>query len=415
MRRLFILVLVLLLGSVALVGMIQSDPGYVLLSYGRTTMEMSIWVGLALLLFFNLLFYLVVRGARKLWTGGGVLSGWVSDRRRNRGQRLTRLGLLSYLEGNWSRASRVLARSAPESEAPLVNYLVAARAAHQLRDPDQVEENLLGAEAEATGSPALALTRAELALDGCDYEAALDALQGLDTPGHSRAAYLRLLSRAQRGAGRWEELAGLLPQLRKQRVLDADEQAAWQREVHGELLSAAAAAATGDGGESLRSAWSACPAALRDDAELQGEYLSGLLAADQAEEVEKQLRRILKQSWDSGLVRLYGLTPGGDPARRLKVAEGWRQKHDDDAALHLTLGRLSLRSELWGQARERFEKSLELQPDPETAAELARLLGALGEEANGARYYRQGLELALPALPELPLPGGPSMQQAQSA
>ena len=77
----------------------------------------------------------------------------------------------------------------------------------------------------------------------------------------------------------------------------------------------------------------------------------------------------------------------------------------------LCLGRLSLRNDLWGQARDYFETSHRLQPNAETCAELARLLFSLGEREKSAQYYREGLLLRETDLPDLPLP---ARQQARS-
>ena len=68
------------------------------------------------------------------------------------------------------------------------------------------------------------------------------------------------------------------------------------------------------------------------------------------------------------------------------------------------MGRLSLRNNLWGKARDYFETSHRLQPSAETCAELARLLFSLGERELSAQFYREGLLLRETNLPELPLP-----------
>ena len=77
MRRLFLVVLLSLLAAVGLVALIESDPGYILISYGLTTIETSLWVGLLLLVVFNLLFYVGLRLLRKLLATRGVISDWL--------------------------------------------------------------------------------------------------------------------------------------------------------------------------------------------------------------------------------------------------------------------------------------------------------------------------------------------------
>jgi HemY protein len=79
-RRLFLLVLATLLAAVGLVALIEADPGYVLVSYGLHTMETSLWVGLLLLLVFNLLFYYLWRSLHRLLATRGALNNWLSMR-----------------------------------------------------------------------------------------------------------------------------------------------------------------------------------------------------------------------------------------------------------------------------------------------------------------------------------------------
>ena len=52
MRRLFLMLLLTLLAAVGLVALIERDPGYILVSWGLTTIETSLWVGRLLLLVF---------------------------------------------------------------------------------------------------------------------------------------------------------------------------------------------------------------------------------------------------------------------------------------------------------------------------------------------------------------------------
>ena len=57
MRKLFLLLLVALLAGVGVVAMIETEPGYVLVSYGNYTLETSVWVGAVLLLLLMLTIY----------------------------------------------------------------------------------------------------------------------------------------------------------------------------------------------------------------------------------------------------------------------------------------------------------------------------------------------------------------------
>ncbi len=147
MRRVFAYALVALLLGVGVVALIETDPGYILMAYGNYTLETSLWVGLLMLALFTLVVYLVVRLLRRLLAGQHSLAGWFSDRKSRQSARLTNRGLINFIEGNWNKARRQLLRGATHSDAPLLNYLVAARASHRVGELDKVREYLGAAEA----------------------------------------------------------------------------------------------------------------------------------------------------------------------------------------------------------------------------------------------------------------------------
>jgi HemY protein len=84
MRRLFLVMLVMLLGGVGLVALIENDPGYVLFSYGNYTLETSLWVGLILLALVYFLMHLLMRLLRRVFATREFFSEWMSRRAYSR-------------------------------------------------------------------------------------------------------------------------------------------------------------------------------------------------------------------------------------------------------------------------------------------------------------------------------------------
>lgn len=400
MPLLFLLSLVVLLSGVGLVALIKSDPGYVLISYGLTTVEMSLWVGLILLLLFNIVCYAFFRLVRKLMAGRGSFANWRQGRRSRKGQQLTSKGLLSYMQGDWKEARRVLARAAPQSDTPALNYLMAARASHALRDNDKVEHYLgAAALADTRASRVAALTRAELLLQVGRTQDAADLLETLGSKGANDTQLLNLKLQAYRELPRWDDVLKLLPALKKSKMLVAAELESLEREAYNGLFVAASTSV-----EDIERVWASSPKALRSDPEILTVYVQGLLHRGEQAAADTLLERTLKKHWDSRLVKLYGLIDCGDPARRQRVAERWLKQNPEDPELLRCLGRLALRNEVWGQARDYFESSNRIQASSETCAELARLLFNLGEREKSAQCYRQGLSLSETELPQLPQP-----------
>lgn len=403
MRKLFALILVALLLGVGVVAVIETDPGYLLLAYGNYTLESSLWVGLLLLVLFVLLLYGLVALIRRLIGGPGSLAGWFGARRARVASRLTGRGLIGFIEGNWARARRQLVRGARNNEAPLLNYLLAARASHHLGEADKIQQ-YLGAAADSDASAAIAveLAEAELKLQAGEYQQALGVLSAARSDPGRHPRVLDLMSRAYRGLGDWASLASLLPDLKKHKIVGPDELQGLEREVYGTLLRQNAGSVTLD---SLSSAWQKLPAEMKQDPAMLHYYVASLVDLKAWDLAEKAIVRELKHRWDPELVRLYGYINSDNLRRQMAQGEKWLEAHPEDPQLLLCMGRLCARDKLWGVARDYYERSYRLLRSPEICAELGRLLSGLGEANVAAAYFREGLMLCENRLPELPMPG----------
>jgi len=405
MRKVFILALIALLAGVGLVAMIETDPGYVLIAYGNYTLESSLWVALVLLLLFTVLVYLSLRLIRKLFSGQNSLVSWLGNRRSRQAAKQTTLGLISYIEGNWTKSRRQLIRGAKNNDGPLLNYLTAARASYQLNDLDKMREYLGAAEAsEAQAGIAVELTQAEMKLHAKQYEQALATLVRARANAGKHPHVLNLMRQAYLGLKDWQNLADLLPEMRKYKILPDNELQELENTVYFQLLETSVADGEESSVASLHTQWQKLPAALRKDTRMGHSYVKLLVEQGAFAAAEKVILRFLKKDWDSGLVRLYGLLESANSAGQLSQAESWLSTNDRDAQLFLCLGRLAARDSLWGKARDYFEASYRLERSAEICAELGRLLYGLGEEKVGAAYFREGLLMREQALPSLPMP-----------
>lgn len=406
MKRGFLAVLAVLVVAGTLVAAIESDPGYVLVAYGGYSLETSIWVALALFLLGLALLWLMLR-----WLRGGLRLGlrsgsWWRRRRHRRQQQRTTEAIIAYIEGRWGRARRLLERAAEHSDEPLLHYLAAARASSALGDWATAQGDLARAADSAPGAGvAVDLVRAELLLEQGLLEDALATLQRTRRHAGRHPYVLDLLQRVYVGLRDWPSLLELLPELHRHGVLPPVELQTLEREAYRAQLKVLGAREGEDEGRRLHQLWRSMPRALRQDPELVGHYARQLLARGAEAEAMALLQQQLKRSWDPELVRLYGLIEGPDPQRQLLVAEQWLTERNSDAVLLLALGRLALRNELWGKARDYFEASLKLEESAEGCAELGRLLAHLGEPALSSRYFQRGLEVSTAGLPALPMPG----------
>jgi HemY protein len=234
----------------------------------------------------------------------------------------------------------------------------------------------------------VALTRAELQLRGGRPQEALATLAPLQQSAAKHPQVLKLLQESYSALRDWPNVLQLLPQLRRLKVLTREQVAALEAQVTASLFEELRAQRQL---ENLRLRWQKLPRSLERNAEIVAQYTRGLAELGAAAEAEHILRQHLKRDWSEPLVALYGTIAGSDAARQLAHAEQWLAQHPGSAALQLSLGRLAIRNELWGKARDYFEASLNLAEDPQACAELGQLLARLGQHERSSQYYARGL------------------------
>jgi HemY protein len=395
----------ILVGAV-LAHLLLQDRGYVLINFVGYSIEMSV-PAMVLVLFAG---YFGIRLAVFLWRAPRRLGEVVADARlRRAGTKLTR-GLIHLAEGDWSKGERLLTQGLKGTDAPLINYLLAARAA-QLQGSNERRDDWLRLaydelpEAEA----AILLTQAELQLEHEEFERALATLNRIEEshPGHPLA--LELLIRAHGALGDYDRVIELLPGLKDARAESSGiaeiATSAFRRFGTRSDLTA----------EQLDAFWSRLSGALRRMPTMIAVYAEALGRLGRGDTAEKTLRQALKTEWRSELVAAYGQISASEPSKQLKRAEQWLKRHAEDAVLLLTTARLCMAVELWGKARSYLESSIAIAPTAEAYALYGQLLKQLGEDDGAATAFRSGLALVTGRTGEFPALGGPVTGSARSA
>lgn len=421
MKKLFIILLIMLAAGAWVGQLMVQDPGYVLLAYKQTTVETSLWVLLlALVISFALLHWLF-NLIRHIRLPGDRLRSWRTGRNQRLARNKTLKGLVALSEGNWWKAQRYLTQAAQRSDLPVINYIAAARAAHEQGD-GKASDELLNRARQSTpqAEMAIGISQAEMQLERGQLEPCLASLLELRRQAPKNTRILRLLKEVYLRLEDWKGLSELLPDLKRLQALKTAE--IEQLELHCHLhrldLSLSRLPENADAQERLRSlsrCWQSIPQSLSRNPDLASRYTELMIEIGAEAEAEKTLRDLIKRQWDEHLVRLYGRLQGEQPEKQLNLARGWLKQHPDSADLELTLGRLSMRNAHWGKAISHFERSLELRPDPETFRELYRLLHHMGEHERLAELMNRELRQTEQGLPALPLPAEPeSGEEAKS-
>jgi HemY protein len=375
-----LLALVALVGSVAVALVALPDPGYVLLGYGKFSVETSL-----------LVFIVVIGLVASVWRVPVRVQRWGRRRRALRLQQWFDSGTLELVEGRFERAERRFARLLKSNQAPLQAYLSAAQAAGRLGADERRDAYLqLAQQRLPQAEVSILINQAELQLADGQSDQAQTTLTRLRTLAPHSNPTLRLLMQLWLQQQNWQKLRELLPELRRSQVIDHQQ---WHRlaiQVYRERIAEFASATDIEG---LNAGWKQLPPPVQQDAGLLAVYVEQLVRLGSHSQAAELVRNQLALSWDERLVYLYGDVQESDSAAQQSVAEKWLAQHADDGVLLLTLGKISLRMQLWGKARSYLEASINARPDAESYRLLAGLLEQLDEPEQAAECYRQGLKL----------------------
>lgn len=392
MRR-FIWFLIILGISVWLGMQIAKDPGLALFTYRQWSVEMPLWFAIVLFIVILWLGYCLLQLINNMDLALYRWRNWLRLRRKHKSYSKTNRGLIELIEGHWKNAEYYLTEGIAQSDAPLINYLALAKAAHERGAYERRDSYLRKAHANAMHADvAIGLTQAQLQLHQGQLEQALATLGHLQSIAPYHPYVLKLLERVYIRLADWKSLLNLLPSLYKARVITKDEKSQLEKRVYLELLKATLIKPDRD--LAAHAVWATIPKKYQIDPEIIYCYAEPLLSKpEDADEIELLVMKALKKTWNQDLARLYGVLKTRDPKKQLDHAEHLLPRYPNQAILLLTLGRLSMRCKLWGKARSYFEDSLKLEANSETYTEYGKLLEYLGDSATAMQSYRDGLLL----------------------
>jgi len=390
------------------------DPGYLLIAFGNYTFETSLFA----LLGATIVLYLVVKLIL-------IVFRWINPwhlirfgrnykehlRAKSRSNSIE--GLLYFTRGNWESSYKLLRKGMKEADASVVNYLAAAYAAHQQGNKEEWMNCLEVAEQKyPSARSTINSLKAQLLFKSNQLEQCVAVLQQMKTSSLNDASLLQLLKEVYLKLSDWEQLETLLPALEKNGVIDEQEAGLIRVRIFMENLYAISNRRVDfsdeELGMQLEKAWKRGSSAYKFDERIVKHYAELLFNLNQKDQARKAIEVALNKSWSDDLVNCYGELDFGTAHRQLLIAESWIQDRPANAALLLALGRLAMRNELWGKAREYFETSIELAPTAEAHGELSRILKALGEESLANEHQEKFIQGIHAELPKLPLPSGNS-------
>jgi HemY protein len=389
MRWLLWLLLSLLI-AIGLSLFASNNEGYVLIVRPPYRLELSfnLLIILIVLSFFVLHFLLqMINYARQL---PASVKDYKERRRQRDGRQALVDALHALVDGRYLLAERNASKALDLGEDAGLSALVAARAAHKAKRKSQRDFYLAEAERLAPSvRVGRLLTQAELLLDDKQYTQVLQILRHLERLEPKYPPAMRLELKVQLHLGNWERVLALLQFLEREQGLEQWKIKQYRQQAHIQMLRRLS-------GESqkLQAYWKKLAAEEQLDSRIAEAATRAFITANDGDQAYRVCEASLSKSWDSNLAALLGECEAKDPIKQLQQAENWLVKHEGDASLLLSLGRMCIRQNLWGKAQSYLEASLSVRPSPRAHLILAGMLEQRGEQRLAAKHYRMCALLA---------------------
>ncbi|MBI5437071.1 MAG: heme biosynthesis protein HemY [Nitrosomonadales bacterium] len=368
------------------------NPGYMLLVYPPYRIEMSLSLFVVALLVLFVLGYLMLRVLFAVLNLPAYVRQFRTERAKSKGRSAMMEALGAFFEGRYAAAEKAAVHAMELGENSGINPIIAARAAHELREFDKRDTYLDAAKGKTIGEATMRLmATTKFNLDQHQPRSALDSLKALresGVKGHVGALHLEL--KAQQQAGNWDAVLDVVNQLEKRDAIDATvatqmRQQAWLGKIRAQDQDAKA----------LLAVWKSIPGEFKQRGKIAAAAARAFMQLGDCRNAQQILTGSLDAQWDSELVALYGDCQSGDVMEQIEQAEKWLNQHKNDAGLLLALGKLCLHQKLWGKTQNYLDASISVSPSRAAYTALGQLAEKLQKPDKAFRCYQQAMGLEL--------------------
>lgn len=387
MRRLIVILIVLLIS--VLTGLeISRHPGYLLLVYHSWMVQMPLWAAALTIIFTFIAFYIVMDAIHRLQFLWFRIKNALKFRAEHKAYNKTQHGLELLIEAKWPKAEKLLVSGIEQTVNPLINYLGAAKAAHEQHAWDRRDRYIKQAyQSTPEAEIAIGILQAEFLLAQDQLEQALAILNRLRSLSPKHPRILKLLERAYIRLSDWKQLQLLLPALRKANVLSGTQQLQFEKHLYASIYESEYFKTP----ELLKQSFASVSRKIRFDGDVVYQYARQLLCFNLQKEASDVICKSLKQAWSGALVTLYGEIPSEDTQQQLALAGSWLKLYGAKSETLFLLGQLCVKAKLWGKAKDYFEKCLKVSPNPKASRAYGQLLLQLGDTDKAIGVFEDGL------------------------
>lgn len=381
-----ILIAVALLCAAVFLGPRLADSqGFVHIATDNYIVETSLTTAIILALVAFVVLHVIVNLLNRSIKLPRSTSNWLSRRRNRKQQALLGEAFLAYEEGAYQRALGLVRKYGAKGDLPASLLFLGAKSSFKLGDLAGCRNYLDQAEQTPSGSQlACLLLRAKLNLKLGNAQAALENLEQVKKDSYTNAITTQLLSECYEQEGDYDKLLGLLPQLKKLKLVSADDYQALLLKV-----ITAQVDKTQDS-NSLVALTNNLSRSERSDAEVMTPIITKLVALGDTVNAGKFATALLKHSAATPLLEAIATWREAVPAV-LKELTRQEQQNQIGASTNLplikALANLELKSGQLSQAKEHLKQAFTLGKGPELYLLAAELNERLAQYDEATKFF----------------------------
>ncbi len=366
------------------VNFLLEDNGYVLVQFLEYSLETSLPIfGLILVAA-----YLLIRLIAVVWNSPSILKQRLAAKKIEKSNQRILDGLKLIGTGEFAKAEKKIKSAVNDVDSSVLSYLMAAEASHKDGNPEDSKDWFERAKQQFPEIETyINLYAAKLMLESKNYDAALQSINITLKDEPSNPIALKLLSQVCYETSDWKSLTH-----KAKTVLGQTGSNLKLERCFSEAFIHQAKAVSGDGQE-LKNLWNKLPSAIENIPSILAARLESIMTHGQHDSAEKELRKVIPKTWDHRLIKLYAKLDTPDLATLSKRIERWLVDRPRDANLWLAASQLAKRDELWTQAKQFLERSIENKETSSAYNELGLILLELGQEDEAIKVFNKALNL----------------------
>lgn len=378
-----ILIAVALLCAAVFLGPRLADSqGFVHIATENYIVETSLTTAIIIGIVTFLVLHIVINLINRSFKIPSNTSHWFAKRRERKQQIMLGEAFLAYEEGAYQRALGLVRKYGSKGELPASLLFLAAKSSFKLGDLANCRSYLDQAEKTPSSSQlACRLLRAKLNLKLGNAQAALENLDQVKKDSYSNAITTKLLSECYEQEGDFDKVIELLPQLKKLKLVSAEESQAVTLKAITALVQKA------QDSNDLVALVNKLSRNERADAQLMTPIISKMVALGDSVNAGKYASTLLKHSDATPLLEAIATWNASVPALLEELSRQDQKSAQPSLPLLKALANLELKAGKLSEAKEHLKQAFSLGKGPELYLLAAELNERLAQYDEATKFF----------------------------